>query len=428
LPLLKRTVILLLACVSQLCAAEFLWLSDIHFDPLADKTLVDKLAAAEPAQWADILDGGSKKFASYRSDANWPLFSSVLEAARSVQPKAAFTLVTGDLLVHHFREQFDASATVHDDEAFRRFVRKSMEFVGLELKRFSPGTPVFIALGNNDDECGDYSIQANGPFLQDTAKVVSDSGSYLQYGSYSALLPGIKNHRIIVLDTVFLSPRYRDACGHGTDDVGDKLMRWLASQLEAAKSHREKVWLMYHIPPGIDAFATARAKGTVTLLWKEAYVNRFLALLAQYSDVVGPNFAGHIHVDDFRLLDKSVVILNPAVSPITGQNPSFRLVTFGSHGSLKDQSTYVLTNAKWQLEYAFDKTWHLRGLNAQSYAKLFGQIETSSEETTKWINLYSTSNPAGGSVTPANASQFYCASGNITVAAYQACVAAKAGK
>jgi sphingomyelin phosphodiesterase acid-like 3 len=431
-------------------AAEFLWLSDIHFDPLADGALVDRLAAAEPEQWVGILETGSARFPGYGRDTGWPLLSSVLQATKKVQPKVAFTMVTGDLLVHHFREQFNAAATIHDDAAFRRFVRKSVDFVGLQLKQREPGTRVVIALGNNDDECGDYAIQPSGPFLHDTAQLVSnlagvaDSDSYVRFGSYSVPNPAVKHQRIIVLNTVFFSPKYGDRCGHSTDDPGTLLLAWLANELEAAKAHREKVWLVYHIPPGVDAYATSHAKqlsagGAVTLLWKESYAGRFANLLEQYSSVVGPNFSGHIHVDDFRLLggrgrSSPFVIATPSVSPITGQNPTFRVVKTDSHGRLEDQTTYYLKNLLeagsgavpvWQLEYDFRREWRMGGLNAESYARLFERIGQSGEMAGRWTDIYSTSNPKGSSITPTNFRLFYCSAGNVSVQSYQACVAGK---
>ena len=414
-------------------AADFLWLSDIHFDPLATPALVDKLAAAEPAQWADILAGGSTKFPAYGSDSSWPLFSSVLSASAKTAPNAAFTIVTGDLLVHHFREHFDAIATSHDDAAFRAFVRKSVEFVALQLKQRSPGKPVFVTLGNNDDECGDYAIQPDGPYLHDTGKFVGDlaglsnTDSYMQLGSYSVLNPAIKHQRIIVLNTVFFSPRYANRCGQSSADTGEQLLNWLAKELDSAKAHHEKVWLVYHIPPGVDGFATTHAKvpGTVTLLWKGSYLNKFLALLDQYPGMVGANFAGHLHVDDFRVFGQRIVVVAPSVSPITGQNPTFRTVSFDPHGNLKDQSTYYLKDLAepWRLEYDFDKEWHLKGLNAQSYSSLFTRIDNSPETATRWMTLYSTSK-VPSSLTLDTFRPLFCAEGNITAPAYQTCAAA----
>jgi hypothetical protein len=442
----NKLILLLVISALPAAASEFLWLSDIHFDPLADRTLVDKLAAAEPAQWEGILAGGSLKFPPYGRDTNWPLFSSALQAATKTQPNAAFTMVTGDLLVHHFREQFNAAATAHDDEAFRSFVRKSMEFVGLELKQRSPNKPVFITLGNNDDECGDYAIQPDGPFLKDTSKIVADlaalanTDSWVHYGSYSVANPALKHERIIVLNTVFFSPRYTDRCGQSGGDAGERLLAWLSGELATAKSRHEKVWLVYHIPPGVDAYATAHAKtpGSLTLLWKDSYTSKFVSLLEQYPGVVSANFAGHLHVEDFRLLGGSLktspfVIIGPAMSPITGQNPTFRTVDFDSQGNLKDQATYYLQNLTdvgkdslpvWQLEYDFEKEWRLKNLNAQSYAALFARIGDSPAAAARWTILYSTSH-AAIAIAPDSFRQFYCAAGGVTAQAYQSCVAQK---
>jgi len=432
--------LLLLTVAVPAIAGEFVWLSDIHFDPLADPRIVDQLAAAEPAQWAAILNSGSMKFPDFGHDTNWPLFVSLLQETERIERKPAFTIVTGDLLGHHFRERFNTMAAVHDDEAFRSFVRKTAEFVTLQIKQSSAGAPLIIALGNNDSDCGDYALQPSGPFLVDTAKFVSDSDSYKRYGSYSLKNPALKRQRILVLNTVFFSPKYHNVCGNAADDPGTGELAWLASELREAESQHDKVWLVYHIPPGVDAYATTHSKqmgaGSVTLLWKEMYQAKFLSLLSQYQGVVGPNFAGHVHVDDFRLLGSAektspFVVLGPAASPITGQNPSFRLVKFGADGRLEDQATYNLKNLieagrgetpDWELEYDFRREWKLPELNAQSYAKLYESIADSSETAGRWWLLYSTSSPAASSVTPSRYRQFYCAEENLTADAYEACV------
>lgn len=434
---MKNAIFFLFLAALPAVAADFVWLSDIHFDPLATPALVDKLAAAPVAQWADILAATPSKFAPYGRDTNWPLFSSVLQASAQTDPKAAFTIVTGDLLVHHFREQFDAIATAHDDAAFRSFVQKTVQFVALQLKQRSPGKPVFVALGNNDDTCGDYAIQPGGPFLEDTAQAVGDlagltnTDSYVKLGSYSVLNPAVKHQRIIVLNTVLLSPRYTDRCGQSGSEAGAQLLLWLSQELAYAKAHKEKVWLVYHIPPGIDAFGTTHPKtpGAITLLWKESAVKQVQTLFAQYPGVVTANLAGHVHVDDFRLFDNQVVIIAPPITPITGQNPTFRTVTFDSHSELKNESTYYLKGLteeghSWELEYDFAKEWHLKGLNFSTYSALFSKLGTTPEITNRWISIYSASH-AASSLNLTTARSYFCTSGNISTQAYQSCVAQK---
>src|SRR5205085_2034790 len=77
-------------------------------------------------------------------------------------PKSAFVLISGDFLAHRFREEFDAAAKDHSDAAYRIFVRKTMQFLGQQLEQTFPGTTILPALGNNDEECGDYQLQPAG--------------------------------------------------------------------------------------------------------------------------------------------------------------------------------------------------------------------------------------------------------------------------
>ena len=105
------------------------------------------------------------------------------------------------------------------------------------------------------------------------------------------------------------------------------------------------------------------------------------------------------------------------MSPIAGQNPTFRIVAFASQGKLKDQLTYYLANLSdtgngsqpdWRLEYDFEKEWHLKDLNAQSYCSLFTQIGDSPDVAARWTNLYSTSH-TGSSIAPGNFGSFIAA-------------------
>src|SRR5450759_3365876 len=48
--------------------------SDIHFNPMADPSLVADLAAADPSQWETILRRSKPTaFSSYGQDTNWRL-------------------------------------------------------------------------------------------------------------------------------------------------------------------------------------------------------------------------------------------------------------------------------------------------------------------------------------------------------------------
>src|SRR5207244_12743148 len=91
---------------------------------------------------------------------------------RVPMPRPAFVPLPGDFLAHNFRREFDAAAADHSDAAYRRFVRKTMQFVALQLTTTFPDTPILPALGNNDAVCGDYRLQPDGSFLADTSPIV----------------------------------------------------------------------------------------------------------------------------------------------------------------------------------------------------------------------------------------------------------------
>jgi hypothetical protein len=161
------------AATAQPVSRQILVMSDLHFDPMADPRLVDQLAAAEPDQWRTVLDSSSDhSLGRYGWDSNWMLLRSALQHMAATLPKPAFVLISGDFLAHGFRREFDAAAKDHSDAAYRAFVRKTMQFLGQQLEQTFPATPIFPALGNNDEECGDYQLQPGGPFLADTLPIL----------------------------------------------------------------------------------------------------------------------------------------------------------------------------------------------------------------------------------------------------------------
>ncbi|MBV9034771.1 MAG: metallophosphoesterase [Acidobacteriaceae bacterium] len=432
---------------SKVAEQKFVWLSDIHFNPLADPAFADKLAAADAAQWPSILAGSSLKFSTFGQDTNWRLLASAISEVKKTVPDAAFTIITGDLLVHHFRERFDGSASVHDDIAFRSFVLKTTRFITSQLKQIAPSQPVFITLGNNDSDCGDYSLQPDGEFLRGTLPVMADLlktpasslPDWMKYGVYSVPHPSLRHYRIIAVNTVLFSARYRNACGDTPGDPGEELLSWLDAELSKAKQNHEKVWLIYHIPPGIDGFATTRHADMAVPFWKAQYAEEFDRLLSRYHETIAVNLAGHTHMDDFRLLAastpyRSLVLITPGLSPNVNQNPAFRVVQFQRNGTLTDEATYYLSNLlttgdgtgpEWKLEYSFDQLWGFHQLNYKNFEKLYRRIDVSPGVRKRWTAFYSVSHPEGGSITDQSFWALHCASGHSTISDYQACVSAK---
>jgi sphingomyelin phosphodiesterase acid-like 3 len=409
-------------------AGRVLIATDLHFDPMADPALVDRLVAADPQAWPAILDGAAdRSLGHYGADTNWRLLRSALRAMKAAVPDPAFVLLPGDFLAHQFRRKFEASARRHSDADYRAFVQKTMRFLAGQIAREFPGRPILPALGNNDAGCGDYELEPGGHFLAATLPIVRRllggtagdgiARSWTGYGNYSLALPQLRGARVIVLNTVFFSTHYRNRCGApGGVDPGQATLAWLGRRLAAAKRAGAKVWLVYHIPPGANAYATFRrgqCPDAFVPLWKQAYAEPFTALMRRYSGTIVAAFAGHLHMDDFRLIPGDdgpggFVLITPAVSPIFGQNPAFRMVSFDEAGGLLDETTYDLTNlleatvkpgtpAAWKVEYTFTREWHLPRLDAASLARLARRIAPTPKSVPavrlRWEQLYGVSSP-----------------------------------
>ena len=265
----------LFACPASLQSAAapsntFLVVSDIHFNPMADTTLVADLVAADPALWETILERSKlTRFSQYGQDTNWWLLRSALDQMRVTLPHPAFIMVPGDLLAHEFPQTFAKITHNNDREHYRAFVLKTLDFLALEFRKRFGDIKILVTPGNNDEECGDNSIEAHGRFLNDTAELARDSAQadggfkkeWKALGIYNVSHPVIPGVRVISLSTAFFSYRYQPAsfsqgCAPVTSNAANEVLAWLESNLAAAKQANEKVWLLFHVPPGIDVAAT----------------------------------------------------------------------------------------------------------------------------------------------------------------------------
>jgi sphingomyelin phosphodiesterase acid-like 3 len=426
--------------------SKFLWLSDLHFDPTADPTLIDTLAEASVDEWSNILASSPPgRFSGFGEDTNWALLSSSLDAIRRTAPNIEFTIVTGDILVHHFSQKFHSMAKKCEDASFRRFAIKTMQFIAAQLGTVAPGKPILFTLGNNDSECGDYELQPRGAFLRDGSAAIAQllgpltdqtsAGDWTALGSYSVPHPSLKHYRVIAVNSVYFSPRYQNACSDIDNDPAMDEMRWLESELAKARDHKDKVWLIFHIPPGIDGYATAHAtesgREKTAFMWEPVYTEEFRKLLTRYQNTVTISLAGHEHMDDFRLIGNSLVLMTPAVSPIFNQNPAFRVVSFRPDGAISDGSTYYLSNLdavlngmapEWKLEYRFASTWRLSPLDFKNFSRLYHDIEAKSAVRDRWSTLYSVSHPQANTLTPQTFPQLFCATGNAKEESYKRCL------
>ena len=466
-----RTVLAILLALSLSAQAsgqpkesKFLWISDLHFNPMADPALVKDLEAAEPAQWQAILDRTlPNTFGRYKSDSNWWLLKSAMGQFSKTLRHPSFVMVTGDLLAHGFPDTFRAATHDTDQQHYAAFVRKTVQFLALQLQRQFPGVKIFITPGNNDDDCGDYAIEANGTFLSDTSEVARQlAGGDDQFvsdwkslGSYIVPHPTMPDVRIISLNSIFWSQKYQalsseHACAPASTTAPADLLVWLERNLAAAAQANRKVSLMFHIPPGIDGYTTAMknensinsgaaektetCSKSITPMWAPDWASQFDDLLAKHSSTVLAGFAAHIHSDDFRLIGpagagRQFVLLNPAISPIYGQNPGFRVVSYRHDGTVTDQTTYYLTNltsassttrGKWKQEYTFTRQWKAQTLDAASLSSVYSRVVADPKARAQWLKDFAVLGPSEQDEKKV-VRALYCADEGLSVDDYRAC-------
>ncbi len=451
--------------VRKKAARRLLIASDVHFNPMADAALVADLVAAEPSQWETILQRSKvTAFSPYGEDTNWWLLRSALDAMVRAEPHPALVMFAGDLLAHGFPRRYQSITHDSEPEHYRAFVLKTVDFVALEFRKRFVAAKILLTPGNNDEDCGDYSIDANGEFLHDTAERARAlamegeefSSTWKLLGSYSLEHPTLHGLRILSLNTIFWSEKYRAAsfshgCATVNSTAASDLLTWLESRLAEAEQAHEKVWLMFHIPPGIDGWATthsnqrtsaatgipdASCASSIVPMWVPEWTARFDSLLERYQNTVLASFAGHTHMDDFRVIgsgaNRQFVLIDPAVSPIYYQNPGFRIVDFRSDGTLADQATYFLTNLKqaggnargrWRREYTFSRRWKVRQLDGASLASIEDEIAGRNAARGLWLQLYLVSSSAAP-IPAKDVRGLYCAIGALTPQAYGSCYCA----
>lgn len=421
----------------------FLHVSDLHFNPFADPAIVRRLIAAPVERWAAILrTSKNTAFWDKSQDTSFPLLTSMLAAAKG--PAYDYVLSTGDVISHDFKDEFLKAGGTESEYA--GFVIKTVRFVNRMLKESFPGIPLIAALGNNDATCADYMLAPNDPMLaivgRDLPAVARHPQALNEYtmgGFYAVPHPKVPKHDIVVLSDVFLSQKYRDACGPTGTDPGSAELAWLEWTLYRAKLSGRTVTLAMHIPPGIDSYSSTRNNACplkVTSFWREDLARRFLALVGRYNDQLRIAFAGHTHMDDFRVIADAggaallATRITPAVTPLYGNNPAFTVLLYSrTDASIADYATFYLSNLakvgpgvapEWTLEYTFKAAYDAPGYDAASLAALTQRIRTDEAVRASFMRYYAVAS-ARSSMTPANWSAYACAQTAITSDAFERC-------
>jgi sphingomyelin phosphodiesterase acid-like 3 len=444
-----------------------LFVSDIHFDPFHDPARVQRLVAAPVTKWASILSvrpssNQQQAFAALQQschargvDTPFALLHSSLQAMRFRQPDAKFMTVSGDLIAHAFSCRYTTLVPGSTPSDYQAFVLKTLSFVIGELRASFPGMPVYMALGNNDTGCGDYQLDAGSEFLAQTGKIVAEGlppaerqqtlNEFAEGGYYSiAMAEPMHDARLVVVNDLFLSPKYSTCAGRHDSVAATEEMAWLEQQLAEARRSGQKIWVMGHIPPGIDPYSTVaqfrdvcREQAPVMFLSSDKLAD----LLVEYADVVRLGIFAHTHMDEIRLLgsedsklqaagEHSVAVkMVPSISPVDGNNPSFTVARVDpSSAVLWNYEVIAASNqtgiaATWTTEYDYAQAYHETQFSPSALKELIGEFEIDRGAKTEASREYIRNYFVGDRSLDLSPfwPQYVCALANHTAKAFAAC-------
>ncbi|MGD0730152.1 MAG: hypothetical protein ABR956_02735 [Terracidiphilus sp.] len=409
-----------------------LMLSDIHFDPFFDPAKVPALASSPISDWKSILASAPSPDRAARlaalkgmcatrgEDTSYALLDSSLRAMQAHAAGAKFVTVSGDLMAHQFDCKFNTLFPHAAPGEYRAFAEKTMAFMQQELSNSFPGVTAYTALGNNDSDCGDYTLDAHSEFLSAVGENVTRGfaeaertaaqSTFAAGGYYSVRLPApMKNARLIVLDDLFMAAPYATCGGKKDATEAAEQLTWLRQQLSAARLNKEKVWVMSHIPPGVDLMASVKRMGDVCGVKGPAMYlgsQKIADTMVEFSDVVQLGIFAHTHMDEWRILkiddaaavagSKNAVAVKTvsSISPINGNLPSFTVAQVApSTAELVDYRVFTASNqtgvdATWKEEYDFGRTYGAPAFNASAVARLINKFEADAGVTSPASRAY----------------------------------------
>ena len=415
-------------------------ISDIHFNPLADPTLYPALAAAPASQWESIFQNAQSVSqtppSAWGSDTNYPSLVLALSGVRQNLGTSPVVLFSGDMLVHYLPELFcyaysnltpppppappttcpplGGTGTV----AMQQFIDKTVAFVSMQVRSAAGNVPVIFTPGNIDT----YSVNGAGPdagFLADNASTfytqllngsadqASFQSTFTTIGSYSAQPLGSRL-LVVALDS---NPFAVATPAPPLNPYSE--LTWLDSQLAAAQSAGQKVWLIMHVPPGANTTETAQisakadtpsqtSDSEVAMMWQPQYQLEFFQILAKYPGLITMAVTGHTHMDEFRVLPTGDVMFGiPGISPCFGNNPAFKIFTISQetlmpmdYQSINYELGVSPAPAQFSSLYTFSAAYGAAPNTSlqTSSQQLYPQLTPTGAGTPDFINYYDSGN------------------------------------
>ncbi|KAK7740908.1 hypothetical protein SLS53_004971 [Cytospora paraplurivora] len=331
-----------------------------------------------------VTDYPAGPYGNTECDSPLSLEESMYAAIEDLVPDRAFTIFTGDVVEGAVWLVTDAEVTNDLDDAYGR-----MQGIG----------QTYAVIGNHDSSpvnsfppaAVDTTIDTQWAYDTLSTDIEGWIGSTAaaevssNFGSYSVVADNYTNLRIISVNTNFWYKSnfwlYEKTIEH--DPSG--MLAWLVTELEAAETAGERVWLLGHMP-----------LGSTDALHDQSYY--FDTIIQRFDATISAVFYGHTHKDEFEIAysnysDQSAATANmvsyiaPALTPTSG-NPTFRVyevdpVTF----AILDFTVYY-TNISSPTYQTDGPTWEALYSVKDTYGSLLGYTDSSAELTPAfWHNV-----------------------------------------
>ncbi len=280
-------------------------------------------------------------------DTNAALLDSFLREAQRTNRDPPVVVIAGDFIAHH---------------ADRNASAKTIAYLARRFDAAFPRAQFLFTLGNNDSSCGDYAPTIDSAFLRDVARawepLVNRRGASPDFaktfaydGSYVAKLPEAGLRAVVIDDNAF-ALRYSGKCV-GSDEPARRLaaLRAVLQTPTAAKQHNI---VLFHVPPGIDAYSTAQIAHRLFVVpfMRPHERDALIDILGAPASRVALVLAGHTHKFAFRVLPQRrgagiPLLLVPSVSPVFGNHPSYLTANVSADGTLENVTQYAFDGTAW---------------------------------------------------------------------------------
>ncbi|KAE8323320.1 Metallo-dependent phosphatase-like protein [Aspergillus sergii] len=244
------------------------------------------------------------------------LEDSMMDAIAALNP--TFSIYTGDVPPHDIWLVNQSSVLQSFNSTYSNLGKLGVVYAALGNHDAAP-----VNLFPSDKVPPSHNPQwAYDALASDWSNLVEGSpSSTTKHGSYSIIHPN-SNLRIISYNSVFYYKYNFYAFQEPMEYDPDNQLHWLISELQAAETAGQRVWMIAHIPTG----------NTDTLHDYSHYLDQ---IINRYSASIAALFFGHTHTDLFqisytnytaRTADSATAIgyVTPSMTPDSGP-PAFRI-------------------------------------------------------------------------------------------------------